>query len=77
MAHLCALSYTLQVEELDRITAANYQAAVMAQAQGAKVEVPNIAAVRRQFDEWLMEDPGDVDQTELIKMRALGVSKGR
>lgn len=77
MAHLCALAYTLQVEELDRLSAVHYQAAAMAQAQGAKVELPDLMAARRAFDAWLVEDPQGEDPVRMLKMRALGVAKGR
>lgn len=53
------------------------QAALTAQAAGAKVDLPDPAAMRKEFDDLLMQDDQDVDPVELIKMRALGVSRGR
>jgi hypothetical protein len=77
MAELCALAYTLQAEELDRLSAINYQAAVLAQAQGAKVDIPDLTEARRRFDRWLIEDPQQIDPAQAIKARALGLTKGR
>lgn len=44
---------------------------------GGKADIPDPLAVRQQFDAMLREDPRNEDPTMLIKMRALGVSKGR
>lgn len=50
---------------------------MVARAGGIKVEIPDPADARRQFDTWLMQDDMGIDPLAMIKMRALGVSKGR
>lgn len=67
----------MQLEDLERRAGQAQQAALLARASGAKVDIPDPGTLREQFDAWLLQDDSDVDPMMMVKMRALGVSRGR
>jgi len=73
VAELCAVSYVLMVEQLERFYLAAAQAAMLARALGRGVEVPDWFEVRANFDEALARPPKRVDRKQLHMLQALGL----
>lgn len=70
---LCAVSYVLMLEQLERFYLAAVQAAMFARAFGRGVEVPDWVEIRAHFDEALAREPKRVDRKQLVMLQALGL----
>lgn len=73
---MCALSYTLQLDEIERETLALVGPITAARIQGADVEIPTLAGAREHFNAWLLSDEGGDDSDNAVMLRALGLGKG-
>lgn len=65
----------MQWEALEREAIALIGVAGAIRAQGADVEVPNLADVRQAFDDWLYSEPAEETDDIMIR-RALGLREG-
>lgn len=54
---MCALAYTMWLEEIRRRTDIEVQAALFARVMGNDVPLPDHDSIRRRFDELLVEEP--------------------
>ena len=74
MPELCAVSYVLMVEQLERFYLAAVQAAMLGRALGRGVPVPDWFEIRASFDEALARPPQRVDRKHQVMLQALGLS---
>jgi hypothetical protein len=71
------LSYTLQLDAIERETLAVVGAIATAKIQGADIDVPTLAEARTHFNTWLLSDDDDGDDSDdAVLKRALGLRKG-
>lgn len=73
VAEICAVSYVILWEALERQTLVAMHAALISRMLGGTGEVPNVADVRAAFDASLMEEPARVSSSDTVIMRALGL----
>ena len=73
MAQICAVSYVLLVDELERIVLALMQAAALARMLGSSVDMPDWSAVRADFDRALADPPKVVDGRDAAMLTAVGL----
>ncbi len=73
------MSYTLQLDALERETLAYIGVAGTMLAQGAEgVEFPSFAETKAQFDEWLLSEVEvgqATDMPDQVMRRALGIKE--
>jgi hypothetical protein len=70
---ICAVSYVLMLDMLERQAVAIIQAAAMARALGAQVDVPSWFELREQFDDALAAEPKRVNTKDLVMLQAIGL----
>jgi hypothetical protein len=70
---LCAVAYTILVDNLERYSVALFTVAGVAAALGGTGEMPDPEDIRAQFDEALAEDPRVVDPKQAAMRRVLGL----
>lgn len=74
---MCALAYTLWLEEINRRIDIDTQAALFARAMGGEAEIPDAYAIRARFDELLRQEPAGIPTTrKAVLLEAFGVSGG-
>jgi hypothetical protein len=73
---LCALSYVIQVEQVDAQANAQLIASAVARALGHEVEIVDPGQVRRDFDTALRADPEAEDDAALL-LEGLGLRRWR
>jgi hypothetical protein len=71
------VAYVLLLDELRTLTLADRQAAVMATAMGATVEIPDWASERARFDQALAAPPVHADAGQTALRLALGLPDKR
>jgi hypothetical protein len=74
---VCAVAYVLWLEEVNRQTDIQTQAALFARAMGGEVEIPDRMQIRARFDQLLAEEPaGRPTSRRAVLLEAFGVSGG-
>lgn len=70
---MCAISYVLQLDSLERFAVALTQAALMARMLGSQVEVPQWSEIRQRFDAALAAEPKTIDAAQRDMLEAIGL----
>jgi hypothetical protein len=74
---MCDLSYVILLRKLEAQVNAELVMMASLAAAGGKVEIPDPAARRAEFDTALSAEPDMVDPDTAVLMDALGVGYGR
>lgn len=72
-AEVCAVSYVILWESLERHTLVILHAALVSRMLGGQAEVPDMGTVRADFDAALAQAPKTISPTNAVIMRAIGL----
>lgn len=73
MREVCAVSYVILWEALERHTLVIIHAALISRMFGGDAEAPDIGDVRAQFDAMLAAEPKRETPENMVIMRAIGL----
>jgi hypothetical protein len=66
--------YAIAVESIERRVDGARQTAALINALGGQAEAPSMAEAQREFDEWLLAEPDQVDSAEVEWRQVMGLA---